>query len=907
MVDSFFGQNGGATIANTTGMQPSAYIAHYRIVSKLGDGGMGEVWRATDTKLGRDVAIKLLPAVLASDADRMARFQREAKVLASLNHPNIAAIYGVEDRALVMELIEGVTLYERIAHGPIPPEEAAPIALQIADALEYAHEHGIVHRDLKPANIMLAPDGRIKILDFGLAKAASAEPVESDPVNSPTLTMRSTAVGVLLGTAAYMAPEQARGLEADKRADIWSFGVTLYEMLAARRMFEGPTVSDTLAGVLRAEPDWSALPAGVPSHMRALLRRCVVRDPKRRLRDIGEARIQLESPPDEPASAAPAATARTRPLKALAATLAAALLGAGFLLWRATRQPDRPLVQLSINLGQDVSGGALPFALPSISPDGSRMVFPSQAADGKRRLDVQLLSQRQPIPLAGTEDAASPFFSPDGQWIAFFADGKLKKVAVTGGTPVTICETTVATAWWGEDGSILLGLPDGMARVSSTGGKPERLPDPPGETRRSRLWPQLLPGGKSVLFTISGTYATAEDEDSVGVASLSTGKAKILERGGFFGRYLPSGHLVFARDNTLFAVPFDLGSLQAHGTPVPVLADLATQLQFAAAAFSFSRNGTAVYGIDDGTANQLTVASLDRTAKPVPLLSKPAEYADPHISPDGSRLALAVGPGASHDVYVDDLARGNLIKITFTGRERQPVWTPDGKHLVYDTQASTGAMWWIRADGAGTPQPLLQNTSTLIPYSFSPDGRLAYSTGSSRTGVDIWTLPLDVSDPEHPKPGKPELFLGTPFSESSPAFSPDGRWMAYLSNESGVQELYVRPFPGPGGRWLISSGGARSPVWSRAGRELLYQTSDRRVMSVTYTVKGATFVAETPRPWPGAAPAGVPMFSSIDVSPDGKRLVYLAPAENPEHATPPSHAEFVLNFFDDLKRKAPLR
>jgi Tol biopolymer transport system component len=520
---------------------------------------------------------------------------------------------------------------------------------------------------------------------------------------------------------------------------------------------------------------------------------------------------------------------------------------------------------------------------------------------------VRLLSERQAAPLPGTEDASLPFFSPDGQWIAFFADGKLKKVPAKGGAPVTICETPRFSPWWGDDGYILAGLPDGMARVSSTGGKAERLPDAPGEPRRSRLWPQLLPGGKSVLFTSSGTYVTPGDEDFVGVASLSTGKTKILERGGFFGRYLPSGHLVFARDNTLFAVPFDISSLDVRGTPVPVLEDVATNVQYAIADFDSSQNGTAIYRTGDVTANQRSVAWMDRTGKAVPLLATPSEYADPHLSPDGSRLAVAMGPDASHDVYVADIARANLIKITFTGRERQPVWSPDGKHLVYDTEASTGAMWWIRADGAGSPQPLLQNASTLIPYSISPDGRLAYSTSSSRTNVDIWTLPLDLSDPDHPKAGKPEIFLGTPFAESSPAFSPDGRWMAYLSDESGVEELYVRPFPGPGGRWLISSGGARSPVWSRSGHELVYQTPDRRVMSAAYAVKGDTFVAETPRAWPGAAPAPLPMISTIDVSPDGKRLVYLAPRENTGHARSGSHLMFVLNLFDELKRKAPLR
>src|SRR6478672_9799669 len=483
-------------------MSPGVAIAHYRIVSKLGEGGMGEVWRATDTKLNRDIAIKILPESFAVDPDRLARFTREAQVLASLNHPNIAAIYGVEERALVMELVEGPTLADRIGQRPVPLEEALPILKQIAEALEYAHERGVVHRDLKPANIKVTPEGRVKVLDFGLAKAILNEAPVADPASSPTLTMRSTVLGVIMGTAAYMSPEQAKGKPVDRRADIWAFAVVLMEMLSGQPLYTGETVSEILAAVVRDQPDTGRLPAGIPGPIRILAQRCLDKDPQQRLRDIGEARIAIERTiAGEPAEAEPPPPAsRTRPLPwALAAVLVVVSVGLGVLYWRAARPVERPLVRLSVDLGPDAVAG--PRITAAISPDGRRLAFVARDAGGKELLATRLLDQPKPVLLAGTEGASDPFFSPEGDWIGFFASGKLKKISVQGGSAVTLCDTVGPRgASWHPDGFIVANLNpsafSGLMRVSAAGGTPQALTKPAEGGEDADRWPQVLPGGQ---------------------------------------------------------------------------------------------------------------------------------------------------------------------------------------------------------------------------------------------------------------------------------------------------------------------------------------------------------------------------------------------------------------------------
>jgi len=671
----------------------SKTIAHYRITAKLGQGGMGEVYRATDTKLGREVAIKILPEAFAQDADRMARFTREAQVLAALNHPNIAAIYGVEERALVMELVEGPTLAERIGQGAIALEEALPVAKQMAEALEAAHEKGIVHRDLKPGNVKIRPDGTVKVLDFGLARMTQ-DSAGGDSRSSPTLTMGATVAGVILGTAAYMAPEQARGGAVDKRADIWAFGVVLYEMLSGRALFAGPTVSDTLAAVLRAEPDWSALPPETPAGIRRLLRRCLERDRKRRLADMGDARLEIEEALAGGGAEAPRQIEARRiawlpwAVGVAVLTLAAAVLGMA--LWRATRRVDYPLTRLSVDLGPDAMTGLNLTA--AISPDGRRLVFPARGPNGKQQLATRLLDQAQATLLPGTENGRDAFFSPDSQWVGFFADSKLKKISVQGGAPVTLCDAPFDYgASWGEDGTIVAALNrlSGLSRVPDAGGRPHPLTKV-GKGEVTHRWPQILPGGRAVLFTSAPTSVGTENS-TVEAVPLESGVTKALTAGGYFGRYVPAngsrGYLVYLHQGVLFGVAFDPGRLELEGTPVPLVDDMTAGPIQGSGQFDFSAapsgHGTFVYLTGKGAAQTWPVMWLDSSGKMQPLLATPGAYVLPRFSPDGRRLALVISDSSGADIYSYDWQRETMTRLTFGGRGQTPVWTPDGKHIAY--------------------------------------------------------------------------------------------------------------------------------------------------------------------------------------------------------------------------------
>ena len=851
-------------------MSPQQTIAHYRITAKLGEGGMGEVWRATDTKLSRDVAIKILPEAFAADADRLARFTREAQVLASLNHPNIATIHGVEERALVMELVEGPTLAERIATGPIPLEEALPIARQIAEALEYAHERGIVHRDLKPANIKITPEGRVKVLDFGLAKAISSEPsqAEANATISPTLTMRATQMGIILGTAAYMSPEQARGQEADRRSDIWSFGVVLYEMLTGRQLFSGTTVSDTLAAVLKGDLELSAAPAAV----RPVVERCLRREPRRRWQAIGDARIALEEGPPS-AAPAPVAPVRRSAIPWIAVAALAIIAGVALNGWWRARSVDQPLTRLSVDLGPEaITGLDLTVA---ISPDGRRLVFPARGPGGRQMLATRLLDHAEITLLPGTEDARNPFFSPDGRWIGFFYAAMLKKILAQGGAPIMIYNGNNPASTggsWGADGNIVtsFGQVHPLSRVSDAGGTRQTLTTL-GSGEMTHRWPQVLPFGDAVLFTASPS-AGAMENANIEAFSLKTGKIKIVQRGGYYARYLPSGHLVYLHQGVLFGVKFDPDTLEVHGSPVPLLDDVAANPVTGGGQFDFSRTGTFVYMAGKSAAQTWQLEWLDSSGKRSPLMIAPGAYALPRFSPDGKKLAYIAG-GA--DLYVYDVERGLPTKLTFRGDTNLPVWAPDGKHLAF---ATGSGLMWMRSDGVGDPQKLLDSPNAR-PWSFAPDGRLAYHERNPETGYDLWTLPLDLSDPDHPKPRKPEAFLRTPADEMVPIFSPDGRWIAYRSNELGINEIYVRPFPpGNGGRWQISTGGGLYPRWSNNGRELFYETADNRIMVMDYKVDGASFVPGKSRLW-----SDQQLFytgiSNMDLAPDGKHFVVFSTPE----------------------------
>ena len=880
-------------------------LGPYEILAPIGAGGMGEVYRAHDPRMGRDVAIKVA-------AERFSdRFSREVHAIAALNHPNICTLYDVGPNYLVMELVEGPTLAERIKEGAIPVDEALAIANQIADALEAAHEKGITHRDLKPGNVKIKPGGAVKVLDFGLAKVAPASASEPDAEDSATFPLTMTQPGVILGTPAYMSPEQVRGQAVDKRADIWAFGVVLYEMLTGRRPFKGQDAAETLAAVIGQEPSWEP----VPVKAQRLLKRCLEKDPQKRLRDITGVGLLLE---ETPSTSAPSRGALWARLGWVTGALAIIVIALGVLLWLATRPADRPLMRFSADLGPEAVESVNITA--AISPDGARLAFMARGPEGKQQLATRLLDQAKPMLLPGTENAADPFFSPDGQWIGFFVDGKMKKISVQGGAAVMLCDAPFGRgASWGEDGSIIVTLTNspggGLSRVPGAGGTPQTVTKPYDGGEVVHRWPQVLPGGQAVLFT-GNTVNGAYDNANIEVLSLKTGQWKAVKRGGYFGRYLATsngaGHLLYLHQGTLLAVGFDLNRLEIRGTPAPVLEDVAGNAATGGGQYDAARNGTLVYLSGKSSAANWPVVWMDSTGKTQPLLAAPGLYFTPRFSPDGKRLALAVGSFGGGDVQVYDWQRDTMTRLTFMQTNAFPVWTPDGKRIAFVSHSPGGdSMQWIRADGAGEAQVLLESKGERRGYSFSPDGRrFAFAQQGVDTGFDLWTLPLDLSDPEHPKPGKPELFLRTQFDEQEPVFSPDGRWIAYTSNESGGNEVYVRPFqggkPSGSGKWQISISGGRHPIWSRDGRELFYETPDNRAMAASYTGKADSFAADKPRVWSNTQirePAGI---WNLDLAPDGKRFaVFPRPDANGERKGS-VHVTVLLNFFDELRRRVPV-
>jgi serine/threonine-protein kinase len=883
-------------------------LGPFEILAPIGAGGMGEVYRAKDTKLKREVALKVLPEAFAADPERMARFQREAEMLASLNHRNIAQIYGVQDGALVMELVEGGTL-----SSPLPIDTALNYARQIAEALEYAHERSVIHRDLKPANIKVTPEGTVKLLDFGLAKAIEDPAAPGDsPEHSPTLTLGVTRVGVILGTAAYMSPEQASGKTADRRADIWSFGALLYEMLAGKRAFAGESVSDTLASVLKVEPDWNALPKETPASIRRLIQRCLTKDRKQRLQAIGEARIAIDEllSGASPEAAEPATAKRSIVPWVFAVAVAVLAAGAaGWALWRATRPIERPLVRMDVDLGPEV---ALPpiAQIPGsviLSPDGTRLLYASGNYN-EWQLYTRRLDQSKAKELPGTVGAILPFFSPDGQWVGFFTGingNNLKKVSVEGGAAVPLAVVDYgAGGSWGVDGNIIVGgvITKGLARVPASGGAPAPVLDlAPGELAYGL--PQILPGGKAVLF---GALRSADlNTASIEVFSFADRRRKTLVRGPTFARYLPTGHLVYANKGTLFAIPFDLARLETRGTAVPVLDDVAYSPKNGGIDMDFAGTGTLVYrrASGGGASAMKTIQWVDGTGKKQTLLTKPGDYANVWVSPDGKRLSFVAAEGVNQSVWVYDIQRDAMTRLTSNqGPYVNPIWSPDGRFIVF---GSHQGIYWTRADGAGQPQSLTQSKNAQFPCSITPDGkRLAYFEALEKG--QIWTVPLDDHGGQL-KAGKPEQFLKSQFDDAFPMFSPDGHWLAYASNESGKYEVYVRAFPPPasgqGGKWQISNSGGRAPFWSRTGRELLYEAglANDQLMAVNYSVNGDSFVAESPRVWIEKLPG-----TDIDLAPDGKRVAVITPVESKEAPKADHEVTFLFNFFDELRRRAPV-
>lgn len=877
-------------------------IAHYHVQAKIGVGGMGEVYRATDSRLGRDVALKLLPEKFARDAERMARFEREAKVLASLNHPNIASIYGLEEsngaRALVMELVEGVTLAERIKKGPLHLDEALPIAKQIAEGLEYAHECGIIHRDLKPSNVKVRPDGQVKILDFGLAKAFEGETSEEEIENSPTLSAVATHMGVLLGTAAYMSPEQARGKRVDRRVDIWAFGCVLYEMLAGREAFAGETTSDILACVIRAEPDWSSIPASVPPRIRELLRRCLQKDPKQRLRDIGDARIAIEEAlsgtPQEVSGFYAGAVHLPvwRRLVPWAAGILLAALASAAVWELRPRVPAGQIVHFSF---APPAGDSLVFlgngyASLAISADGTNVAFVVNHG-GTPQLYLRRMDQSEATLLKGTEEGLAPFFSPDGQWVGFFADGKLKKVSVLGGAPVTLCDAPNGRggAWTSDDTIIFApSTASGLMRVSATGGTPQpftRLDSSKGEI--THRWPQLLPGGKAVVYASGIEFNSA----TIAVASLKSGAAKMLAIRGGYPRYIAGGYLVFAGQEGLYAVPFDLERLEVTGSPFPVLQVQASP-EGGVAGFAISETGSLVYVPPVETVSKL--AWVNRKGVLEALEAPGRDYGATRLSPDGKRVAVVIREKGFPDIWMYDIQRGTLTRLTLeAGGNAAPVFSPDGQRIAFSRLKDGNFSILAKpADGSGSEETLVPPQSFRCnPFSWSPDGKFLAYVQIGRTGkAEIWLLPLEGER-------KPQLVLANQFDNRGLAFSPDGKYLAYFSNESGRYEVYVMPFRNGSGKWQISTNGGMGVHWQRDGKQLFYPNSGN-IMGVDIATQ-PTFHASTPRVIVPAKAMG--NLAGFDVSPDGQR--FLIRQQSSEGAQT-GQINVILNWSDELRRRS---
>ncbi len=873
-------------------------LGPYEIRRAIGAGGMGQVFKARDSRLGRSVAIKICSAEFAS------RFAREAKAISALNHPNICTLYDVGPNYLVMELVEGPTLAERIKRGPVPQEEALAIAKQIAEAVEAAHERGIVHRDLKPGNIKLRPDGTVKVLDFGLAKVTESSDAGPLPEDSPTLTLEAaTREGTILGTAAYMSPEQALGKAADKRADIWSFGAVLYEMLSGRRAFGGESASDILATVLKLEPDWSALPGKTPTPIRGLIRRCLTKDRRQRLQAIGDARIVVEEciSGAQPEIAEPAPSRRTIMLWAIAAgVLAIVAIAAIAVAWRATRPVNRPLVRLNVDLGPDVTLPNLAVNAHNVilSPDGTRLVYVS---GNPPRLYTRRLDQSKATELPGTDDAGRPFFSPDGQWVGFSKrlSTKLSKISVEGGAVVPLADVggRMVGGSWGADGNIIVGgLARGLLEVPASGGAPTTvLETAPGEY--NYIFPQILPGGKAVLF--DNRRPDPSNNDSTEVFSFASRRRKTVVRGGANPYYLPSGHLIYTSKGTLFAIAFDLNRLETRGTAVPILDDVAYYPSTDGVDLDFAQNGALIYCHGPGMPR--TVRWLVAMGEKEPLL-EPGDYSQVRVSPDGKRLAVRSLAG---DVWVYELERDAMTRLTSGGGYSGLVWSPDGRYVILGSRSK--GIYWTRADGAGQPQPLTQSNNSQTPWSFTPDGKwLAYHESAGTGGrTQIWMLPLEAQDGQL-KAGKPEQFPTSHLEDFNPVFSPDGHWIAYASYASGKYEFYVRAFPPPAsgqpGQWQISNGGVdrhTRSVWSRNSRDLIYQSGDQ-LMAVSYSVHGDSFVAEKPRVWIDKLGG-----SDWDLAPDDKRVAVVTPVAAPEAPKQEHEVTILFNFFDELRRRIP--
>ena len=864
-------------------------LAHYEITSQIGKGGMGEVYQAKDTKLGRDVAIKVLPEEFALDPDRVARFQREAKLLASLNHPNIAAIYGLEDsdgiHFLVMELIEGQNLSDRIKTGPIPVEEALKLALQIAEALEAAHEKGVIHRDLKPANIKITPDGKLKVLDFGLAKAFAGEQADMNLSNSPTLSLAATRKGIILGTAAYMSPEQARGKPVDTRADIWAFGVVLFEMLTGRLLFAGEDVSSTLARVLERDPDFSMLPPNLHPRIRLLLERCLKKEPKSRYSGISDGRVDIQEVLADPAgvlfqdAVGTERRSRRRTVFPWASAVLFAII-AGALAWdmRTPRHPE--VIQFTYNLPESQHFGSIEERAIAISPDGSRFVY--QTEEG---LYVRPMAKTDAKLIRGTQGAQKPFFSPDGRWIGYIsgANKDLRKVPVDEGGSVPIANVnSIGFLSWGKDGAIVYA--DNAARkimkVSAGSGEPEVVI----ETERECFAPQILPDGKTVMYTITGSPY------KIVAQSIGSSEAKEVTSGDS-AQYLSSGHIVYAEDSNLYAVAFDPDKLEVTGSRALIVEGVMRAA--GAPHYAVSDSGTLVYVPGASLSSQVRLEWYDRQGNPVGSVGEPGQYRQLALSLDGEKIIIEkLVSGNGYDLWMLDLSRAGSDIPVVNGpyTDEDPVWSPKGDYIAYDSNPKGSSALYRKSMAAEEEDVLLlePKEGNLYAEDWSRDGRyIAYLEVSN--GEKIYRLPLS-GEPT------PEFLVGGPYNYDEPKFSPDGKTLAYVSSESGRDEIWIKPLEGNGRPLKVSSNGGGQPLWRNDGKELFFLALDGTIMAVDMGEDSST--PGLPKPLFQTSIYVDPTIDQYAVTGDGQKFLILN-----RQGSDISSINVIVNWYEGLKQR----
>jgi eukaryotic-like serine/threonine-protein kinase len=894
------------------GVSTGTQLGPYEILSAIGAGGMGEVYRARDTRLDRIVAIKVLPAHLADRAELRERFEREARTIASLNHPHICTLHDIGHQDgidyLVMEYLEGETLAQRIAKGSLPLDQVLQYAIEIADALDKAHRKGVTHRDLKPGNVMLSKSGS-KLLDFGLAKLKPEAAPASVPFSqAPTAKDAITAQGTILGTLQYMAPEQLEGKEADTRTDIFAFGVVVYEMATGKKAFEGKSQASVISAIMSSDPPpISTLQPMTPPALDRVVKKCLAKEPEKRWQAASDVCDELKWIAEGGSQGTLAPTAAVKGIRALGRralilSLGTLLLGAAIgslAFWSLKPTPSpQPVTRTVITLpsGQQLAGLDSGPA-EALSPDGTHLAYVARQGS-TQQLYLRAMDSLEARPIPGTEGAVNPFFSPDSQWVGFFAGGTLKKVSVSGGAALTLAYAGLPVgASWGGQGMIAFAptINGVLQQVPDAGGTPQPL------TRFEKgdvihLWPEFLPGSKAVLFA-AGPSGINFTNAQLAVQSVGTGQRRNLIQGGIMcPRYAPSGHLVYAQRGTLMAVPFDPQRLEITGMAAPVVEGVLQSPVSGAAQYSFSSTGSLVYVSGGIQSAQSRLAWVNRTGADQPLAAPMRTYQFPRLSPDGRRVAVGITEQESQ-TWLYDLSRETLTRLTFEGSTNlYPVWTPDGKRIAFQSnKEGPNNIFWQLADGSGGLERLTTSEYNTAPSSWSPDGQLlAFIEVNPTTGRDIWVL--------RPGDRKTEPFLRTPFNETVPRFSPDGRWLAYVSDESGRFEIYVQPYPGPGGKWQISTEGGTEPVWNPYGRELFYRSGDKMMAVDIATQPG--FAAGKPRMLFEGPYLPTPLtFSNYDVSPDGQRFLMLKPSEQAQAAQ--TQINVVLNWFEELKRRVP--